>query len=82
MFFTMTISSECRREQRIVDHFVDVLTIAAHQKFHGFGGSSRRFGKAGACQVLAEQRDDVAEALGHLLDDLLLRHGCGVDGLL
>ena len=70
-------------EHRVVDQRTDVLAIAAGQEVKSLGRAFRRLDQAFTLHILAEQRDDVAKAIGHLLDDLLLVVlGFGGDGLL
>ena len=46
-------------EEGVIDYFVDVLTIAPHEEFHGFGGAFWRICEPRAIEVFANRFDDI-----------------------
>ena len=84
MLRTITISSVSLVNTASLISVADVLPVAAGQEVEGLGGALGRLHQALALHVLAEQRDDVPEAVGHRVDGpllVLLGHGKFDDGM-
>ena len=47
------------REEGVIDDFVDILAIAAHEKFHGFRGAFRGIREPWATEVFTDRCDDI-----------------------